>query len=574
MLRDIKGYHTFVKIEPVNKGLSDDQKFHIETADGENLLLRVSDLSKYERKRAEYDVIRPLSALYIPMSRPVDCGSCNNGKSVYQLLTWCQGEDAADRLATLSIAQQYVLGFKTGELLQKIHTVSAPSGIGDWSSRFHRDFNDALTEYRKNGLHFDGDDTAIAYVKQNAHLVNNRPQTLLHGDFHINNLIATPSGISLIDFDDVDYGDPWADFESIRWAVEKSSDFATGQVRGYFGGEPPEVFWQLFALYICADLFSNLMWSYSANEKEFASALRQVKDIMTWFDNFENPVPSWYVKDICIQTIDGIPYRLKSPFDFSFIRKYGTVFQVFDNQDSGNICFGIQGDDGKRSFVKFAGAATARYDGRTVGGIEGAIARLKATVSIYRDLAHPTLNRFIKAEDISGGFAVVFDWVDAICAHPMYPSDFRKFQELPMPVKERIFRELLTFHAHVIKEGYVAIDFYDGSILWDLENARTIICDIDFYAKRPYINHMGRLWGSKRFMSPEEFRAGALIDEVTNVYTMGAPAFCLFSSSKRTLEAWPLSPERYTVVKKATSDDKRARQQSIEQLIEEWEAAK
>jgi serine/threonine-protein kinase len=75
-------------------------------------------------------------------------------------------------------------------------------------------------------------------------------------------------------------------------------------------------------------------------------------------------------------------------------------------------------------------------------------------------------------------------------------------------------------------------------------------------------------------MSPEEFRAGALIDEVTNVYTMGAAAFCLFSSSKRTLEAWPLSPERYTVVKKATSDDKRARQQSIEQLIEEWEAAK
>jgi serine/threonine protein kinase, bacterial len=38
---------------------------------------------------------------------------------------------------------------------------------------------------------------------------------------------------------------------------------------------------------------------------------------------------------------------------------------------------------------------------------------------------------------------------------------------------------------------------------------------------------MGRLWGSSRFMSPEEFGLGAKIDERTNVFNMGAIAFGL-----------------------------------------------
>ncbi|MBZ9609183.1 hypothetical protein G9F73_015430 [Clostridium estertheticum] len=65
----------------------------------------------------------------------------------------------------------------------------------------------------------------------------------------------------------------------------------------------------------------------------------------------------------------------------------------------------------------------------------------------------------------------------------------------------------------------------DGSIIYDFETNKTIICDIDFYTKNPFINTMGHMWGSSRFMSPEEFEKGATIDEITNVFTMGAMAF-------------------------------------------------
>ena len=268
--------------------------------------------------------------------------------------------------------------------------------------------------------------------------------------------------------------------------------------------------------------------------------------------------------------IDGVPFRLKAPFDFSFLRKYGTVFKVFDNQDSGNICFGIE-DGANRYFVKFAGAPTVR------AGVSAdeAVANIKNAAPIYRDLAHPTLIRLIDAGEIGGGFVSVFEWVDAECLSAMYPASREKFLQMPAETRQQVFADILAFHAHVAKQGYVAIDFYDGSIMYDFQNSRTVICDIDFYAKTPYVNEMGRMWGSSRFMSPEEFTRGAAIDEITNVYTMGATAFALFGDERdRCIEKWTASRALFDVAKHAVSDDRCARQQSIAQLIEEWAAAR
>lgn len=83
------------------------------------------------------------------------------------------------------------------------------------------------------------------------------------------------------------------------------------------------------------------------------------------------------------------------------------------------------------------------------------------------------------------------------------------------------------------------------------------------------------MYGSSRFMSPEEFQLGATIDEITNVYTMGATAFALFGNGRvRSFENWTLSRELYDVALKAVSDERDSRQQSLEQFIAEWRAAK
>lgn len=72
--------------------------------------------------------------------------------------------------------------------------------------------------------------------------------------------------------------------------------------------------------------------------------------------------------------------------------KYGRVFKVFDDQDSGNICFGTE-KDGQRYFVKFAGAPTEQYNGKA----SDAVKRLQSSLPVYKDLRHENLIRLIKA---------------------------------------------------------------------------------------------------------------------------------------------------------------------------------
>lgn len=109
--------------------------------------------------------------------------------------------------------------------------------------------------------------------------------------------------------------------------------------------------------------------------------------------------------------------------------------------------------------------------------------------------------------------------------------------------------------------------------MYDFENGKTTICDIDFFRKQPCSNDMGRMWGSSRFQALEEFQLGAVIDEITNVYTVGATAFALFGEYNRTRDKWQLSDKLFEVVTKAVSDNRAERQQSIRQLREVWEAA-
>jgi ribosomal protein S18 acetylase RimI-like enzyme len=267
-------------------------------------------------------------------------------------------------------------------------------------------------------------------------------------------------------------------------------------------------------------------------------------------------------------SIDGLPFFMGKPFDFSFLKKYGTVFKVFDEQDSGNICFGIE-KDGKRYFVKFAGAPTVCYKGSAIDAIN----RLKPIAPTYTELAHPTLIKFLFAEEIGGGFAAVFEWTEAVGIGRMYPQNHRRFCALPLEKRMSVYDKILAFHKHVAQRGYVAIDFYDGTIMYDFETEKTIICDVDFYQKSPYYGELG-IWGSSKFVSPEECKIGGQMDEITTVYTMGATAFALFAKFDRSFEAWSANKALFDVATKAVSDERSERYQSLEELIAAWEQAK
>jgi serine/threonine protein kinase, bacterial len=115
-----------------------------------------------------------------------------------------------------------------------------------------------------------------------------------------------------------------------------------------------------------------------------------------------------------------------------------------------------------------------------------------------------------------------------------------------------------------IDENYKKTD----NVSYELKN------DIDFYTKNPFINTMGRMWGSSRFMSPEEFERSAIIDEITNVFTMGAISFeILGNNHNRILEQWKASKKLFRVAEKAISNDRSQRYQSISDFYNAWKTA-
>ncbi|MGL4453182.1 MAG: serine/threonine protein kinase [Sarcina sp.] len=280
-----------------------------------------------------------------------------------------------------------------------------------------------------------------------------------------------------------------------------------------------------------------------------------------------------------IKIIDNVQFELKEEFDFSWLSEFGKVFTVFAQQDSGNICFGVEKEN-KRLFIKYAGAPTINYNGNT----EDAILRMKKSISIYKEINHKNLIKLIDNFEQIGGYVTVYEWADGEClnahwnfdkypkyTHPNSPNF--KFNNLDLDLKLRCLKEIFNLHEVVAEKGYVAIDFYDGSIMYDFKSNKTTICDIDFYEKSPVINIMGQMWGSSRFMSPEEFELGATIDEVTNVFTMGAIAFELLGSNyNRNIEEWIASEELFQVAKKATSRNRDQRYQSISDFYNDWKS--
>ena len=295
---DVPGYDKFNKIEPIFKGLSSDKKYYIETTDCQRLLLRVNDIAKHDRKKAGYERMQLMDAAGVPVPHLLDVGLCNNGKSYYLLTTWFDGENIKKALPLLSETEQYVTGLKVGAILRKIHTVPAPENIGEWHDRYIKVISERIQAFLDCGVRFDGWENIIRYYQGNCCLLKNRPQTCLHGDFHAENLLLAADGaISVIDWQICDfegYGDPWDDFRSDQ--CEASPHFATGCINGYFDNKVPAEFWKLNALYMAVGSITSIPWAYYRYPSELEPLIEHNLNVLRWFDNMKNPVPTWYLK--------------------------------------------------------------------------------------------------------------------------------------------------------------------------------------------------------------------------------------------------------------------------------------
>ena len=207
----------------------------------------------------------------------------------------------------------------------------------------------------------------------------------------------------------------------------------------------------------------------------------------------------------------------------AWLASVGRVFARFDRQDSGNVSFGVEAG-GRRYFVKTAGPPTAL--GLPLAHADR-LALLANAQRLALCVAHPALTRFVGAGECAWGRALVYDWADGEHLHARREernspaTAWQRFLHLPLGERVDVVRALLDLHVALSANGWVTGDFYDGCLIYDFAQQRIRVFDLDHYRLGAYRNTMGRMFGSTRYMAPEEFEKGRWINERTTVFALG-----------------------------------------------------
>ncbi|MCQ2969841.1 MAG: aminoglycoside phosphotransferase family protein [Clostridium sp.] len=288
----LKNAYLFSKVEPLEKGWSNDKKYIIYTKDNRKLLLRISEISKFDEKLKESEVIRKISRVCDNTPKFIDLKISEN--KILQLYTFIEGEEALECISKYSKEEQYKLGIYAGKTLKKIHESDK---ITD-SKRIISVQKERIIERTKayeNSRYFSYEDQEIIkYIKENIQILDSSKIALCHGDYHLGNMIINNKKIYIIDFNRFNYEDIYKDFIPMCvFTREESIEFAKGQLKGYFEDYIPTDFWQRLKLFLAYLSLYSILWAESFSSQEVEAMIKRKKMVYNDFTKSSLDSPCW-----------------------------------------------------------------------------------------------------------------------------------------------------------------------------------------------------------------------------------------------------------------------------------------
>ena len=261
----------------------------------------------------------------------------------------------------------------------------------------------------------------------------------------------------------------------------------------------------------------------------------------------------------------------------AYVNSIGEVFAVFDEhtQDSGNVSYGVHVGR-ERYFIKTAGP---RNNPRPYLTHAQRVALLRNAIRLAECCRHPALSCLQQVIESPDGPLLVYAWIDGelIGANRLSRNDpnsaFQRFRSLPAVEILDALDVIFDLHNEVAHLGWIAVDFYDGCLIYNFARRQLRVVDLDTYQKGAFTNEMGRMFGSSRFMAPEEFELGAGIDQRTTIFTMGRTAAVLLADGALARASFRGSDALYAVVRRACCDVKSERFESMAAFYAAWRRA-
>lgn len=274
-----------------------------------------------------------------------------------------------------------------------------------------------------------------------------------------------------------------------------------------------------------------------------------------------------------------------------FVSKHGHIEQElsYRTQGSGNVSWLIETAE-RRLFVKSAGQESPPPPGAPDPYFDhaGRVRLLRNAVKVAHSCRHPALPELLNVIESASGPMLVYEAVAGdligVTSKPTPEGSAHLFQD-PTSSYQRFARlpagELLTYidtvidlHRDLAAAGWIASDLYDGCLIVDFASQALHVIDLDNYRKGVTQNDMGRMFGSGRFMAPEEFELGVTIDQRTTVFNLGRLAWHFCTRLSESEDEFCGSPALAAVVKQATAVAPEHRQQDVAEFAAAWEAGR
>ncbi|MBJ8325887.1 aminoglycoside phosphotransferase family protein [Streptococcus pacificus] len=289
-LFDELDYKSKVDIE---KGFSDEKKYHI--IGNKDYLLKISPLSYASKKQLEVKYAKALASVKINVASLIDVKYGEN--HIESLYPWINGQDFSHYSKTLSKTEHYQYGFLAGEYVRQIHSIIIDETVSDWETIFNCKIDKKIVAFNPVKTYYPKGKIFIDFINQHRYLLENRPQTLCHGDYHVGNMMIEEKTkkLTIVDFGSLEIGDPYEEFNRMVWNAMHSEDFASGVLQGYFANNAiPEDFWLLMALYMAVDIISSISWAVNRGDKQIDTMKTRADRVLEWYDSFNLLIPKFY----------------------------------------------------------------------------------------------------------------------------------------------------------------------------------------------------------------------------------------------------------------------------------------
>lgn len=231
--------------------------------------------------------------------------------------------------------------------------------------------------------------------------------------------------------------------------------------------------------------------------------------------------------------------------------------------DSGNQCFGLTAAR-ERWFVKWA---------TTPRAVDG----LRRAAAVHYRVQHPAIVPLESVLRSVDGTALLFPWFPGASLYAPAPKRARansapgRFRALPVDVRWAALDAVFDAHVALASAGFVSSDLYDGSLLYDFDQRRVALVDLDEYRPSPHVTTELPL-GSQRFLAPEERAVGGTLDARTTVYHLARLASIAFDAGDDT-GTWVGPPAAHAVARRGQAPRPEDRYPDVAAFVSAWRAA-